>query len=197
MGCVVSKIVVECRKKFYFNDLSAYKVKPSCANPTPNEYANIRNINNQTLPHKLLDQSVGLQQLSRFRICNQSANALCKCTFPEDGRFKKDIAQTVQQFQIDERFEELKEISTAGRNRRLEPKWTELLNEFLHPLNCYCVWVFKKHYLRKSASRKSSPYFRCEATCKVEGCESRLKITINEKSDRFGKTLFFIIKLLL
>ena len=197
VGCVVSKIVVECGKKFYFNDLSAYKVKPSCANPTPNEYANIRNINNQTLPHKLLDQSVGLQQLSRFGICNQSANALCKCTFPEDGRFNKDIAQTVQQFQIDERFEELKEISTAGRNRRLEPKWTELLNEFLHPLNCFCVWVFKKHYLRKSASRKSSPYFRCEATCKVEGCESRLKITINEKSDRFGKTLFFIIKLLL
>ena len=197
VGGVVSKIVVECGKKFYFNDLSAYKVKPSCANPTPNEYANIRNINNQTLPHKLLDQSVGLQQLSRFGICNQSANALCKCTFLEDGRFKKDIAQTVQQFQIDERFEELKEISTAGRNRRLEPKWTELLNEFLHPLNCYCVWVFKKHYLRKSASRKSSPYFRCEATCKVEGCESRVKITINEKSDRFGKTLFFIIKLVL
>ena len=197
VGGVVSKIVVECGKKFYFNDLSAYKVKPSCANPTPNEYANIRNINNQTLPHKLLDQSVGLQQLSRFGICNQSANALCKCTFLEDGRFKKDIAQTVQQFQIDERFEELKEISTAGRNRRLEPKWTELLNEFLHPLNCYCVWVFKKHYLRKSASRKSSPYFRCEATCKVEGCESRVKITINEKSDRFGRTLFFIIKLVL
>ena len=197
VGGVVSKIVVECGKKFYFNDLSAYKVKPSCANPTPNEYANIRNINNQTLPHKLLDQSVGLQQLSRFGICNQSANALCKCTFLEDGRFKKEIAQTVQQFQIDERFEELKEISTAGRNRRLEPKWTELLNEFLHPLNCYCVWVFKKHYLRKSASRKSSPYFRCEATCKVEGCESRVKITINEKSDRFGKTLFFIIKLVL
>ena len=197
VGRVVSKIVVECGKKFYFNDLSAYKVKPSCANPTPNEYANIRNINNQTLPHKLLDQSVGLQQLSRFGICNQSANALCKCTFLEDGRFKKDIAQTVQQFQIDERFEELKEISTAGRNRRLEPKWTELLNEFLHPLNCYCVWVFKKHYLRKSASRKSSPYFRCEATCKVEGCESRVKITINEKSDRFGRTLFFIIKLVL
>ena len=197
VGGVVSKIVVECGKKFYFNDLSAYKVEPSCANPTPNEYANIRNINNQTLPHKLLDQSVGLQQLSRFGICNQSANALCKCTFLEDGRFKKDITQTVQQFQIDERFEELKEISTAGRNRRLEPKWTELLNEFLHPLNCYCVWVFKKHYLRKSASRKSSPYFRCEATCKVEGCESRVKITINEKSDRFGRTLFFIIKLVL
>ena len=158
---VVSKVVVKCGKKFYFNDSSEDKVntadvtstnilKPSCANPTPNECGNIRNINNQTLPQKLLDQSVGLRQLSRFGISNQTANALGKCTFPEDGRFKKEIPQTVQQFQIDERFEDLKEISTAGGNRRLEPKWTELLNEFLHPLNCYCVWVFKKH-LRKSA----------------------------------------------
>ena len=102
------------------------------------------------MPQKLLDQSGGLRQLSRFGISNQTANALGKCTFPEDGRFKKGIPQTAQQFQIDERFEDLKEISTAGGNRRLEPKWTELLNEFLHPLNCYCVWVFKKH-LRKSA----------------------------------------------
>ena len=47
-----------------------------------------------------------------------------------------------------------------------------------------------KHYLRQSASRKSSPYFRCEATCKVEGCDCKVKITINEKSDRFGKSVF-------
>ena len=83
-------------KKFYFNDSSEYKVntadvtstnilKPSCANPTSNEYANIRNNNSQTLPQKLLDQSVGLQQLSRFGISSQTANALGKCTFPEDG----------------------------------------------------------------------------------------------------------------
>ena len=108
----------------------------------------IRKNNNQTLPQKLLDQSVGLQQLSRFGISNQTANALGKCTFPEGGRFKKEMPQTVQRFQIDERFEDLKEVLTAGRNRRLEPKWTEMLNEFSHPQNCYCVWVFKKHYLR-------------------------------------------------
>ena len=60
----------------------------------------------------------------------------------------------------------------------------------MHPLNCYCVWVFKKHYLRKSASRKPSPYFRCEATCKVEGCDCKVKITINEESDCFGKSVF-------
>ena len=134
---IVSKVVAECGKKFYFNDSSEYKIniadvtltnilKPICTDPTPNEYANIRNSNNQTLPQKLLDQSVGLQQLPRFGISNQTANALGKCTFPEDGRFKKEIPQTVQQFQIDERFEDLKEISTAGGNRKLEPKWTEL-----------------------------------------------------------------------
>ena len=156
---VVSKVVVESGKKFYINDLSEYKVntadvtstnilKPSCVNPTPKKYANIRNKNNQTLPQKLQDQSVGLQQLSRFGISNQTANALGKCTFPEGGRFKKEMPQTVQRFQIDERFEDLKEVLTAGRNRRLEPKWTEMLNEFSHPQNCYCVWVFKKHYLR-------------------------------------------------
>ena len=75
---VVSKVVVECGKKFYFNDSSEYKVntadvttnilKPSFANPTPKEYANIRKNNNQRLPQKLLDQSVGLRQLSRFPI---------------------------------------------------------------------------------------------------------------------------------
>ena len=134
---VVSKVVVECGKKFYFNDSSEYKVntadvtttnilKPSFANPTPKEYANIRNNNNQRLPQKLLDHSVGLRQLSRFGISNQTANALGKCTFPEDGRFKKEIPQAVQQFQIGERFEDLNEISTAGGNRILEPKWTEL-----------------------------------------------------------------------
>ena len=53
-----------------------------------------------------------------------------------------------------------------------------------------CCWVFKKHYLRMSASWKSSPYFRCEATCKVEGCNCKVTITINEKSDRFGKSVF-------
>ena len=58
----------------------------------------IRKNNNQTLPQKLLDQSVGLQQLSRFGISNQAANALDKCSFPEDGKFKKEIPQTVQQF---------------------------------------------------------------------------------------------------
>ena len=69
---VVSKVVVKCGN---FNDSSEDKVntadvtstnilKPSCANPTPNECGNIRNINNQTLPQKLLDQSVGLRQLS-------------------------------------------------------------------------------------------------------------------------------------
>ena len=128
--------------------------------------------------------------MSRFGISNQTANTLGKCTFPEDGRFKKEIPQTGQQLQIDERFEDLKEISTADGNRRLEPKWSELLNEFLNPLNCYCVWVFKKHYLRKSASQKSSPYFRCEATFKVEEWNSKMKITINEESDRFGKSVF-------
>ena len=191
VGCVVSKVVVECEKKFYFNDSSEYEVntadvtstnilKPSCANPTPNECGNIRNIINQTLPQKLLDQSVGLQELSRFGISDQIANALGKCTFPEDGRFKKEIPQTVQQFQIDERFEDLKETLTAGGNRRVEPKWTVLLNRFWHPLNCYCVWVFKKHYLRKPASRKSSPYFRCEATCKVERCNCKVKMIVLE-----------------
>ena len=52
----------------------------------------IRKNNNQTLPHKLLDQSVGLQQLSRFGISNQTANVLGKCAFPEDGRFKNSAA---------------------------------------------------------------------------------------------------------
>ena len=60
----------------------------------------------------------------------------------------------------------------------------------MHPLNCYCVWVFKKHYLRKYASRKSSPYFRCEATSKIEGCDCEVKITINKKRDRFEKSVF-------
>ena len=172
MGGIVSKVVVECGKKFYFNDSCEYKVnivgitstnilKPSFANPAPNQYTNIRNINNKTLPQKLLGKSIGLQQLSRFGIFNQTDNALGKCIFPEDSRFKKEIPQTVQQFQIDERFEDLKEISTAGGNKKLEPKWTELLNEFLHPLNYFCVWLFKQHYLRKYASRKSSSYFRC------------------------------------
>ena len=60
VGGVISKVVVKCGKKFYFNYSSEYKVntadvtstnilKCSCANPTPNEYANIRNINNHTL----------------------------------------------------------------------------------------------------------------------------------------------------
>ena len=92
--------------------------------------------------------------------------------------------------QIDERFEDLKEISTACGNGRLELKWTELLNEFLHPLNCYCVWVFKKHYLMTSKSRNSPPYFRREATCEVEGCNCKKKIPVNEISDRFGKSVF-------
>ena len=96
----------------------------------------------------------------------------------------------MQQFQINQRFENLIEISTTGGNRRLEPKWTELLNEFLHPRNCHCVWVFKKYFLRKSASRKSSPYFRREATCKVEGCNCEMKMSINKKSNRFGKSVF-------
>ena len=164
--------------------------KTSCANPTPNEYSNIWNKKNQTLAQKLLHHSVGLKQLSQLGISNQTANALGKCAFPEDGWFKKEIPQTVQQYRIDKRFEDLKEISTAGRIRRLEPKWTELLNEFLHPLNYYCIWTFKKHYLRKSASRKSSPYFRCDATCKVEECNCKVKIRVNEKSDRFGKSVF-------
>ena len=65
MGGVVSEVVVECGRKFYFNDSSEYKVntadvtptnilKLSCANPAPNKYANIRNNNNQTLPEKLI-----------------------------------------------------------------------------------------------------------------------------------------------
>ena len=127
VGSVVSNVVVDCGKKLYFNDSREYKVnsadvtptnilKPSSANPTSNQYANIRNNNNQTLPEKLLDQSVGLHQLSRFGIFNQTVNALGKCTFPEDGRFKKEIPEKVQQFQIDERFEDLKEISTASGN---------------------------------------------------------------------------------
>ena len=60
VGGVISKVVLKCGKKFYFNYSSEYKVntadvtstnilKCSCANPTPNEYANIRNINNHTL----------------------------------------------------------------------------------------------------------------------------------------------------
>ena len=51
VGNVVSEVVVECGKKFYFNDSSEYKVntadvtstnilKPSFVNPTLNEYAN-------------------------------------------------------------------------------------------------------------------------------------------------------------
>ena len=110
-------------KSFFFNDSSECKVntanviptnisKPSCANPAPSEYANGRNSNNQKLPQKLLDQSVGSQHLSRFSISNQTANALGKCTFPKDGRLKKEIPQTVQQLQIQERFEDLNEILT-------------------------------------------------------------------------------------
>lgn len=100
-------------KKILFNDKSKYKVntadetptnilKPSCSNLTPNDYANIRSNNNQKLPQKQLDQSVSLQQLSQFGISNQTANAFGKCTFPEDGHFKKETPQTVQQFQFDE-----------------------------------------------------------------------------------------------
>ena len=74
------------------------------------------------MPQKLLDQSVGSQQLSRFGISNQTANALGKCTFSKDGRLKKEIPQTVQQFQIQERFEDLNEILTADGNRRLKLK---------------------------------------------------------------------------
>ena len=51
VGGVVSEVVVECGRKFYFNDSSEYKVntvdvtstnilKPSFVNPTLNEYAN-------------------------------------------------------------------------------------------------------------------------------------------------------------
>ena len=112
VGNVVSKVVVECGKKFYFNDSSEYKVstadvtsmnifKFSCASPRLNKYSNIRNSKNQVLPQKRLDHSVGLQQLSRFGISNQTANALGKCTFTEDDQFKKEIPQTVQQFLID------------------------------------------------------------------------------------------------
>ena len=65
MGSFVSKNVVKCGKKFYFNDSSEYKVntadvtptnilKLSCANPAPDKYANIRNNNNQTMPEKLI-----------------------------------------------------------------------------------------------------------------------------------------------
>ena len=55
--------------------------------------------------------------MSRFGFSNQTANALGRCTFPEDGRFKKQIPQTVKQFQIDKRFEDLEEISKAGGNQ--------------------------------------------------------------------------------
>ena len=68
------------------------------------------------MPQKLLDQSVVSQQLSRFGISNQTANPLGKCTFPKDGRLKKEIPQTVEQLQIQERFEDLKEILTADGN---------------------------------------------------------------------------------
>ena len=120
--------------------------------------------------------------MSRFGTSNQTG----KCTFPEDGRFKKEIPRcssfkSTKYLKISKKFQQLAKIG------RLESKLTELLNDFLHPLNCYCAWVFKKHCLRKSASRKSSPYFRCEATCKVEGCNDKVKITINEKNDRFRK----------
>ena len=68
------------------------------------------------MSQKLLYQSVCFQQLSQFGISNQTANALGKYASPEEVRFKKEIPKTVQQFQIDERFEDLKEISIAGRN---------------------------------------------------------------------------------
>ena len=113
MGTVVSKVVAQYGKKFYVNDSSEYKVntadvtpgnilKPSCPNPIPNEYANIRNNNNQTLPKKQPDQSVNLQQLLQFGSSNQTANALREYFFlSEDGQFKKEIQKTVQQFQMD------------------------------------------------------------------------------------------------
>ena len=113
MGTVASKVVAQYGKKFYVNDTSECKVntadvtpanilKPSCPNPTPNEYANIRNNKNQTLPKKQLDQSVNLQQLLQFGSSNQTANALREYFFlSEDGQFKKEIQKTVQQFQID------------------------------------------------------------------------------------------------
>ena len=87
MGTVVSKVVAQYGKKLYVNDTGECKVntadvtpanilKPSCPNPTPNEYANIRNNKNQTLPKKQLGQSVNLQQLLQFGSSNQTANAL-------------------------------------------------------------------------------------------------------------------------
>ena len=96
---IVSEIVVECGKKFYFNDKSKYKVSTAdvtptnilkllCPNPTQNKYANIRSNNSQTLLQKQLYQSVSLQQLPQFGISSQTANALGKCTFPNSNRRK-------------------------------------------------------------------------------------------------------------
>lgn len=98
-------------KKVLLNDKSEYKVntadetptnilKPSCPNLTPNDYANIRSSNNQTLPQKQLDQSVSLQQLSQFGISNQTANAFGKCTVPEDGQFKKEFHKQCSSFNL-------------------------------------------------------------------------------------------------
>ena len=100
---VVSKVVVECGKKFYFNDSSEYKVstadvtsmnifKFSCASPRLNKYSNIRNSKNQVLPQKRLDHSVGLQQLSRFGISNQTANALLLKMINSRKKFHKQCS---------------------------------------------------------------------------------------------------------
>ena len=103
VGNVVSKVVVECGKKFYFNDSSEYKVstadvtsmnifKFSCASPRLNKYSNIRNNKNQVLPQKRLDHSVGLQQLSRFGISNQTANALLLKMINSRKKFHKQCS---------------------------------------------------------------------------------------------------------
>lgn len=57
--------------------------------------------------------------VQQFDISNQTSNAPGKCTFPEDVKFKRDIPQTEKQFQIEEKFEEPKEILTADGTFRI------------------------------------------------------------------------------
>ena len=86
---------------------------------TPYEYSNIRNNNKQTLPQKQLDQSVSWQQL-----CSNSTFPIKHLMHLENVLFLKmsnlrDIPQTEKQFQIEEKFEEPKEILTAAGTFRI------------------------------------------------------------------------------
>ena len=82
-----------------------------------------------------------------------------------------------------------RKIRVAMEHRQFTGEWTILVNEMLKKVNPYCVWIFKGHYIKSENSRKTSPFFRCEAKCKIPCCTSKIKVLVVNEGDSKAKII--------